>query len=235
MSRITREQNTAVAELAHATALKGIDTHPFKLERALIAQHRADPRDHTLRLLFRFRIGVPAELKIDSPDIVGLSVQEHGLVRMKRWIEPKPAFRWEVRFHHDIRDQESVHEDLSLGLQPHQIANGTARSVRRNQPARFDGIGAIRRLDLELDVVGGRRHRNDLVLPPQIHPELARPAELELLEVVLLQIHHARPLVIRFGDEVETVDLLLSEEGPTDNPADALIDYAIAATDAIEH
>ena len=79
--RVAGEERAAAAERAQAPALEGVDAGPLDVEARLLAQHRAQPRQDPLRLLLLLRVGVPAELEIDAPDVVGLPVQQRRLVR----------------------------------------------------------------------------------------------------------------------------------------------------------
>src|SRR6185437_13347087 len=100
----------------HALARERIDTDPLELELRVLAQQRLHARNDALGLLLLVWIGIPAELEIDSPDVVGLHVQKDRLIAMERWIEPEPALGGEVGLHPHVGDQEAVAEHLPPDL-----------------------------------------------------------------------------------------------------------------------
>ena len=63
------------------------------------AEQRLHARDDALGLLLLVRVGVPAELEVDAPDVVGLPVQQHALARVERRVEPEPALGRHVVLH----------------------------------------------------------------------------------------------------------------------------------------
>ncbi len=99
------------------------------------------------------RIGIPAELEIDSPDIVGLPVQQHALVAMERRIEPEPALGGEAGLHLDVGDQEAVLETAAVAFQAEQTAQRRARAVAGDDMVGSQFVGAIRRLDPQPDMI----------------------------------------------------------------------------------
>ncbi|MCY1375696.1 hypothetical protein D9M69_631290 [compost metagenome] len=117
MRRVTHEQQAAVAEVLHAPALEGVDAGPFQLEFAVVAQHGFHAREDVFRLLLFFRVGVPAELEVDAPDVVALLVQQHALVGVERRVEPEPALGREVSLHDHVGDQEAVLEHMAFDVQ----------------------------------------------------------------------------------------------------------------------
>ena len=68
------KKNLAVSKALHPSALKGVNRHPFKFEGMLIAQHGLDPRYDPFRFFLLLGVGVPAELKVNTPQLVGLPV-----------------------------------------------------------------------------------------------------------------------------------------------------------------
>src|SRR4029079_5002513 len=95
----------------HAPAAECIHAHPLELKRSLGTQHRFDARDHPFRLALELRIGVPAELEVDAPDIVGLSMQQRRLPWVERRVEPEPALGRENRLHFYIRGPGAIAEN----------------------------------------------------------------------------------------------------------------------------
>jgi hypothetical protein len=224
-----------MAEALHAPALEGVDADPLQLELALRAEHRADARDHLLRLLLFLGVGVPAELEVDAPDVVGLAVQQHALPRVERRVEPEPALGGEVGLHHHVGDQEAVLEHLAFDVEAEHATDRAACAVGDDQPVGVEGIRPVGRLDLQPRALVLRRHAGDLVLPAQLQVrQLLRALHQELFEVVLLQVHHARPVVVGLGQQVEAEHLVAAEEGAADVPGHALVDHRIAAAEPVE-
>src|SRR5581483_11491613 len=89
MRGVAQKEDTTVTEALHALAAKGVNAYPLQGEVDLLAQHGPNARDDTLGPAFELGIGVPAELKIDTPDIVRLAMQQHRLVAVERRIEPE--------------------------------------------------------------------------------------------------------------------------------------------------
>ena len=119
------------------------------------------PRQDLLRLPLLVRVGIPAELEVDAPDVVGLPVQQHRLVRVERRVEPEPALGREVRLHQDVGDQEAVAEHLPFRFESQHAAHGAARTVADDQPVAPERVGTVRRVDDELDVIALWRDRFD--------------------------------------------------------------------------
>ena len=225
-----------MAEVVHAPALEGVDADPFELELALVAQHRLDARNHLFGLLLFLRVGIPTELEIDAEDVVGLAVQQHRLVAVEGWVEPEPAFGREIRLHHHIGDEEAIHEDLAFDVQPEHGADRAARAVSHHQPVGLEMVDPVWRLHLERHHVLARAHRHHVALPA--HLELRQGAgalHQVVLEVILLQVDHARPVMVGLGAEVEIVDLVLAEEGAAHVPGHPLGDHLLTAAEPVEH
>ena len=172
MRRVPHKQQTLVAKVFHAAALEGVNADPLQLKRALVAQHGLQTWQHTFRLFLFFRIGIPTQLKVDAPHVIGLLVQEHALPRVKRWVKPKPTLGRKLGLHHHVGDQEAVFEHMAFDVQAQHATHRAARAVAHNQP-----IG----LDLKFTVRGGHAHtgmvivRGDahhLAFPPNVHAEL---------------------------------------------------------------
>src|SRR5439155_14374028 len=86
--RVADEQRATPAERVHAAALEGVHARPLDLEARILAEHGAQSRQDALRLFLLFRIGIPTQLEIDAPYVVGLAMQQRRLVAVKRRIEP---------------------------------------------------------------------------------------------------------------------------------------------------
>ena len=109
MRSVARENDALMHESLHTAALKLVDRYPFEIEVA-VPQHPLDPGAHVFRQAFNSGICVWTELQIDTPDIVGLTMQERRLSRMKRRIEPEPALGRKRRRHLDVRNKELIFE-----------------------------------------------------------------------------------------------------------------------------
>src|SRR5204862_7528606 len=97
----------------HAAALEGVHARPFDLKARILAEHGAQAGEDSFRLFLLFRIRIPTQLEVDAPDIVGLAMQQGGLIAMERRVEPEPTLRGEIRRPVDIDRQKPVAEDLA--------------------------------------------------------------------------------------------------------------------------
>ncbi len=176
------------------------------------------------------RIGVPAELEVDPPDIVGLAMQQRRLVAVKRWVEPETALGRKAGAHRNVCDQEPIVEDLSFAFDPEHAANRAARAVGGDQPVGMHRVFAIGRADPKRDTVGLLFDADDFAAPAELGlRQLAQALDQELLDPVLLQVDERRPAVTLAGQQVEFVDLLIAKENPADAPADALLHQPLCA------
>jgi hypothetical protein len=62
-------------EAVHPPTLEFVERNPFELE-LVMSEHARDPRPHVFGILLDNRIGIAAELEVDTPDIVGLPMQQ---------------------------------------------------------------------------------------------------------------------------------------------------------------
>ena len=75
MRRVADKKRAAVAERAHAPALKRVYAGPLDLELGVLAEHGSQPRHDLFRLLLLVGVGIPAELEVHAPHMIGLAVQ----------------------------------------------------------------------------------------------------------------------------------------------------------------
>ncbi len=217
--RVAHKQHAAVAKIGHAAALEGVDAHPLQLKRPLVAQHGLQTRDDFFGLLFFFGVGVPAELKIDAPDVVALLVQQHTLVGVKRRVEPEPALGRVVGLHDHVGNQEAILKHTAFDVQAQMAANGAACAIGHHQPVGFDVKVAVGRFHRQGGVVALAVHGSHFVLPADVGPERQSAGDQHLLDVVLLEVDHAGALVACVRHQVELVDLVFFQKGATDVPA----------------
>ena len=98
-------------------------------------------------LLLLVGVGVPAELEIDTPHIVGLAMQQYRLPGMERRVEPEPALGRETP---DVMRMSAIRKrsrntcpSLSESEQPTHRA---ARAVGDDQPVGVERVIAVGRL-----------------------------------------------------------------------------------------
>ena len=77
MRRVTGKYNAAMTEFFHTHASECIDTHPFQVEFDIVSQQRTHTGNNALGCFFQFRVCIPAQLKIDTPNIIGFTVQKY--------------------------------------------------------------------------------------------------------------------------------------------------------------
>src|SRR6185436_12326179 len=196
MCRVASEDDAAVPEFLHAPALKRVDADPFERERMVGTKHRLDARNDALRFPLFIGIRLPAELKVDAPDVVRLSMQQRRLLRMERRIEPEPAFGRKLGFHLDVGDQETVAKDLALRFETEHLAYCAARAVRDDHVLAREGVASVGCFDLDGYVVVSRLDADDAIAPARVHASgLQQPLDQELLEMKLLEVDEGRMLV----------------------------------------
>src|SRR3546814_3673193 len=76
---IAGKENALMPKPIHAFAGKGIDADPLQFELRVGAQQGAYAWNDVFRLDLFHRVGIPAQLEVYAPDIVGLTVQQHRL------------------------------------------------------------------------------------------------------------------------------------------------------------
>ena len=204
---IAGEDHAAMDEALQHAAGKGVDAGPFVLPARLGTEHQAQPAIDVLGLLLLLGVGIAAELEVDAQHIVGLAVQQHRVGGMERRVEPETPLLGQFVEQPDVGDQELVVEDLAFERQAEHVAHGAAHAVAGDQPLGFQRIAAVRRFDLDRDVVVVRRDADDLVAEAHLDRGLGQAALVEeFLDVVLLQVHEGRELVAGLGLQVEAVD-----------------------------
>src|SRR5437016_5010496 len=165
MRAVADEQHTSVHESLEPCTLERIDRAPFELELYVgtdgVAHTLHDPR----RLALGLRVRVPAELKIDTEDLVGLTVNEHALGRIETRLEPEAAIARVVGPHAHVGDQELLLEDVAFELEAQSAAHGAARAVGREHPHSLKLIPTIRRVDFEQHAALRLAQPYELVLP----------------------------------------------------------------------
>ena len=165
---VAGEDHRAVDEALQAPALEGVDADPLELERPVLAEHRLQARADALGLALLDRVGVPAELEVDAPDVVGLLVQQGRLAGVERRVEPEPALGRVVGRHLDVGDQEPVLEHPALEREAHELADLGARAVAGDQPVGLDRVGAVGRLQIDAGMIGEGLDADALVLEAQV-------------------------------------------------------------------
>ncbi len=198
-------------------------------------KHGTDARDDALGTPVGFGIGVPAELEVDAPDVVGLTMQEHRLVGMEGRVEPEPALGREWSLHPHIGDQESIAEDLTLRLQSEHRANGAARAVGRDQIVALERIVPVRSAHGDRNPLRPRRGGDHPATPAQVHPARAQqPLDQKPLQIILLQVDEGGALVAGLRQQVELVELAIAKEQLPDVPDDALVHGALPNPQPVE-
>src|SRR4030095_10389749 len=96
-------------------------------------------------------LDVPSQLKIQSPQIVRLFVEQRRLSAREGRIEPEPALGGPLGFHPDVDDQEMILEDIAGEIEAEHRADRAPGSVGRDQVVGIDEVTALRRVDADLD------------------------------------------------------------------------------------
>ena len=85
-----------------------------------------------------YRVGIAAELEVHAQHVVGLAVQQHGVGRMKRRVEPEAPLLRQLAGETDVSDQELVVKDLPGERQLEQVSHRAAYAIAGDQPVRFE-------------------------------------------------------------------------------------------------
>ncbi|KAG1388057.1 hypothetical protein G6F60_013868 [Rhizopus arrhizus] len=144
---VSGEHDASVAELVHALAGKGVEADPLQIELRVGPEQGADARQHVLGFDGFDGVGVPPQLEGDAPDVVGLPVQQHGLVGMEGRVEPEPAFCREVRLHLHVGNQEAVAEDAAMAFLADQLAHRRTGAIAGDQPVGVQRVRAFGGVD----------------------------------------------------------------------------------------
>ncbi len=223
MRGVARENHAAMAEALEAPALKRVDAGPADAELDVGAEHRLEARQDALGLAFLLRIGLPAELEIDAPAIVGLLVQQRRAAGMEGRQEPEAALDGEIRLHRHVGDEEAVLEHAAAEFEAEQAARGRARAVGGDHPIGVELVLAVRRFHAQAHAIIARRHADDTVLPAQIDARQGlRALDQILLDVILLQVDEGREMMAAVGQQIEGEDLAIAEKDLAGLPGDAL-------------
>jgi hypothetical protein len=155
-------------------------------------------------------------------------------------VEPEPALglagREQVGLHHHVGDQEAVAEDLAFHVQAQHAADGASCAVGHDQPVGLQRERALGCFHLQHGAIGVRLDLRHLVLEAQLQVrQLQRALHQVLLQPVLLQVHHARALVVGLGQQVEAEDLGVAVEGAAHVPRHALGHHGVAHAEPVEH
>ena len=147
MGRVTSEDDTTMAKVFNASTLKPIDGYPLQFKVHCFTKHRADARYDVGWFLLFLRVNISTQLKVDSPHVIWLFVQQRRLTPVKWRVEPKPSFRGKVGFHHDVSDEKVVLKGPPNEIDAHHAANWRASAITRNEPVSLQGIRAFWSLD----------------------------------------------------------------------------------------
>src|SRR6202035_2443472 len=86
---VAGEDHAAVDEALEARALEDIDAGPDELEASAVANHPLEPRHDALGPALRRRIGIDAELEVDTEDVAGLAVHQRRITLVEGRMEPE--------------------------------------------------------------------------------------------------------------------------------------------------
>src|SRR5690606_28008673 len=124
MRGVARENDVPMPERIHAFASKSVNADPFQFEAGFMPEKCLYAGHHLFWLYLFNGIRIPAQLEVDPPDIVRLTVQQHRLIRVEGRIEPEPALGGKVSLHLDVGDKESIVKDAAMAFLPQHLAYG---------------------------------------------------------------------------------------------------------------
>ena len=189
MRAIAREQHVPMTKLLHASTLECVNRGPFQFVLGIFAQHRI----HTCTDVFNAKlfgaVNVPPKLEINTPDIVGLFVQQgRGAAVFERGGKPEPAFGRKISLHFDIGNEEVILKDAPLKAEPQHVACGRTRPITGNHPIRLKLVGAIGRIDVNQHMIAVLRHTSDPIAPADFDGRALRLCHANFLYEVFFEI-----------------------------------------------
>ena len=165
--------------------------------------------------LFRAGIGIQAQLEIDSPHVIRLTMQQHRLIAVKRRIEPEPALSREVRFHCTSAIRKRSLNVRPWVSRPMSMRTGCARRRRRPRIAAAQHVGpsGVSTCSV-LRSVALRARRGPCFSSASRDRASPRAFEQIPFDVILLQVDERGPLVARFGQQIERVHQVVAARTP---------------------
>ena len=239
MRGVTGKDHAAMAELFHPAALERVDRGPDDVIFHIIAQHRVDARADVVLFQFFLAIYVPADLKVDTPHIVGLFMQQGRGTGFEPRLKPEPALgRKTLGCHADVGDQETVLKHPPVKIQPHHRAQWRRGPVAGNQPIRRDRVGAVGRGDVQGNMIALIRHRIHAVFATDVDGRAVFLLGHDLFkqepfEIGLLQVDEGGVAVAVLGQEVELIDLPVVVKHLAHVPDHAFVQHRRAAPVAV--
>jgi len=170
-------------------------------------------------------------------------MQQHGLARVERRVEPEPALgprrvqpaRAGAGGQPHVGDQEAVLEHLAGEAQAQQRAGGAAGAVAGHDPVGPQVEQAVGRADIERDALPMLFQADQFMPAAQLDQRLQLHGLHEAgLDLVLLQVDHGRHLVARLGQQVEGIGLALAVEHTAALPAHTFACDGLAHAEAVE-
>ena len=234
VGRVAGKQHPAMAEGIHAAAGKLVHRYPLQLKLHIRAQHGLDARNDFLGFFLFGGVGVPAQLKVDAPDVVALLVQQHALAAVEGRIKPEPAFSGKVGLHHHVGNQKTVLKEVAGEVCPCHAAGVAVGAVGGDHPLRFHLEDAVGCFDCQGGDVIILFQTQQLVFPAQVHQRGGLAGFHQcFFQVVLLQVDHGRHLVLGLWQQVELVGQVVVEEHFAHLPLDAAVGKSLAHTQPV--
>ena len=153
---------------------------------------------------------------------------------MEGRVKPEPPLRRKIGFHNDIGDEEAILKNLALTLQAQGSADRAVGAIRHQQVVAVHAIVAVTGMhgNLSASIIGC--HVGDLVQPAQLDLwHLHGAVHHILFHIVLLQVDEGGHFVIGLLQQVEVVDLFLTEVHLAQVPGNALVQHGLSTAVAI--
>ncbi len=225
MRAVAGKDHAAMDEALEARALEDIDAGPDELEARAVAEHPLEPRHDALGLALRHRVGIDAELEVDTEDVAGLAVHQRRITRMEGRVEPEAPLLAEIDVGAHVGDEETLVEDAADAGEAEQAPQRAARPVGGDHPRRAKTPRAIGRPDRERHMVGGLRQPGDAVAPGDTGmADRGEALDQRRLEFVLRQVDERGMAVAGLRLQIETKQLLVALEHPPGLPGKAALD-----------
>ena len=236
MRAVAGKDDVPMDEARHASTLEGVDAVPLAFEGDVGPEQAADQRLDILRLDARLPVDVPAELKIEPPDVVGLFVEQRRLPAVERRVEPEPALGREITLHANVGDEEIILEDAPVEVETERFAHGRLAPVAGDQPVAFDVVGTSLADDRKTRAVCLLDDRIDAMSPAQFDIRVLRECgDQSFLDMILLYVDEGGKPLALVGQQVELINGFgaIAPEHLADIPHHALVDHRFGDPESV--
>ena len=228
---VTGQQHALVAVVRQGQRIGFVDAGPDRVPGRGFAHHGQQAlhaRQHVLGGDGGVRVFAVLQLVVDTPDIVGLLVHQHGRSAVAVRVKVGQALGRAAAFHLDIDDDVAAFVAGALQLQTQRVAHKTAAPVGGHHPVGVHGVVALGGAHLQGGAVVTALDTGELVLPANLDQirALFAGVEQELLDAVLRQVHHRRQLLVGVLGHQKVQHFLVAVVAAAARPGQAFVQKA---------